>query len=110
MSQLVISATQNRSKSRDFVLILGSSLLMGLFAKIQIPLSFTPVPIALQDTIAIFLGILLGPRRGTLAVLAFLAQGALGFPVFAGGVGGIMKFIGPTGGYLIGYPLAATMI
>lgn len=84
-------------------LVIAASFLIAVFASVSIPLPFTPVPITLQSHVCLFLGVLLGSRRGALAVLAFLAQGALGLPVFAGGAGGIVHFFGPTGGYLIGY-------
>jgi biotin transport system substrate-specific component len=105
--QLALPLQQNRTWIQELSIIVGASLLVGLFAKVQIPLPFTPVPIVLQDTMIIFLGVLLGSRRGAAAAFAFLAQGAAGWPVFAGGVGGFVKFAGPTGGYLIGYLFAA---
>jgi biotin transport system substrate-specific component len=65
------------------------------------------VPIATQNSVVLLLAVLLGPRKGAAAVLAFLVQGALGWPVFAGGIGGAAVLLGPRGGYLIGYLVAA---
>lgn len=78
------------------------SLLISLFANVAIYMPFTPVPITLQNTLCLFMGITLGKRTGALAVLLFLIEGLIGLPVFAGG-GSTLTFIGPTGGYLIGY-------
>jgi len=66
-----------------------------------------PVPIVLQNLFAVLSGLILGPVLGAASVSLYLLAGILGFPVFAGGVGGIARFAGPTGGYLIGYLLAA---
>lgn len=66
-----------------------------------------PVPITLQTLGVLLAGAILGARNGTLAVLLYLAVGALGVPVFAGGTGGFAPFLGPTGGFLLGFILAA---
>lgn len=92
---------------RDFSLAILSSILIGLFAQIAIPLPFTPVPIATQPHLILLLAALLGPNRIVAAVLMFLAQGLMGLPVFAGAVGGALILTGPTGGYLLGYIAAA---
>ena len=94
---------------RSLLLVIGGSFLIALFARISIPLPFSPVPIALQGHICLLLGALLGSRKGSLAVLAYIAQGAMGLPVFALGKAGIAVLLGPTGGYLMGY-LAATWV
>jgi len=69
-----------------------------------------PVPIVLQNLFIFLTGLLLGPRWALASVGVYLAAGALGLPVFAGGTGGIGRFIGPTGGYLIGYLPAVCVI
>lgn len=66
-----------------------------------------PVPITIQNAIAILSGLLLGPIQGAGAVGLFLIAGGLGFPVFSGGQGGTAVFAEPTGGYLLGYFIAA---
>lgn len=68
-----------------------------------------PIPIVLQNALAVLAGLLLGPLFGGLSVLIFLIAGAVGLPVFSGGKGGFAVFAGPTGGYLVGY-LAAAVI
>lgn len=105
---LTLEKEQIPTLIREGAIVLFSSLLIGLFGQIAIPLPFTPVPLATQSALVLFLAVLLGPRRAAAAVLLFFVQGACGLPVFAGGVaGGILKFFGPTGGYLIGYLAAA---
>jgi len=74
-------------------------------AFIAIPVG--PVPIVLQNLLALLSGLVLGPLMGSAAVGLYLLAGLLGFPVFSGGGGGIARFAGPTGGYLVGYFLAA---
>jgi biotin transport system substrate-specific component len=74
---------------------------------ISIPLPFSPVPVVLQNFFALIAGLVLGPFLGGLAVGLYLLAGAVGAPVFAGAIGGFVHFLGPTGGFLLGYPLAA---
>ena len=74
-------------------------------AFIAIPIG--PVPIVLQNLFALLSGLILGPFLGGAAVCLYLLAGILNFPVYAGGTGGIAHFAGPTGGFLIGYLLAA---
>jgi len=95
---------------RSATLTVLASLIISLFATVAIPLPFTPVPIATQGIVILILSALLGPKRGPAAVLGFLAQGAAGLPVFAGGVGGMAKLFGPTGGYLFGYVIGAFVV
>jgi biotin transport system substrate-specific component len=81
-----------------------ASLLAALIAAgayISIPIG--PVPIILQNMFILLAGLLLGSRWGLAAVGVYLLAGACGLPVFAGGTGGIGRFAGPTGGYLVGY-------
>ncbi|GLS34926.1 biotin transporter BioY [Mesorhizobium tianshanense] len=84
--------------------VVAASLLLAISAKIAVP--FYPVPITMQTFVVIGLGLALGPWRGLAAVLLYLAEGAAGFPVFAGtpekGIG-LAYMMGPTGGYLLGY-------
>lgn len=74
---------------------------------IAVPLPVSPVPIVLQNLFALLSGLVLGPMLGGAAVGLYLLVGALGLPVFAGAKGGVALFFGPTGGYLLGYALAA---
>jgi biotin transport system substrate-specific component len=76
-------------------------------AQITVPLS--PVPFTLQVLAVILSGLLLGVRHGALAQAVYVLVGAIGVPVFAGFKGGLGILLGPTGGYLISYPLAAAV-
>jgi biotin transport system substrate-specific component len=94
--------------------VLTGTTLAALFAAltaagtfISIPLPFSPVPIVLQNLFALLSGLVLGPFLGGCAVGLYLIAGALGAPVFAGAAGGFVRFVGPTGGFLIGYLLSA---
>lgn len=76
-------------------------------AYLAVPIPFSPVPIVLQNMFVVFAGIALRPRWALAAVAVYLLLGAVGLPVFAGGAGGLGPLLGPTGGYLVSYPLAA---
>ena len=108
ISRLALPALQNNRFLRESGIILGSSIIISFCAPISIPLPFTPIPLAIAPQVVLLLSVLLGSQRATLAVIAYLLQGAIGLPVFAaGGVQGILRLVGPTGGYLLGYILAA---
>ncbi len=94
----------------DSFLVLGGSFFIAFSAQIAIPLPFSPVPITGQTFAVLVVGMLLGRWRGTAAVLAYLVEGLLGLPVFAGGVAGIAKILGPTGGYLVSFLPAAYLV
>jgi biotin transport system substrate-specific component len=91
----------------DIVLILGATIFITLCAQITIPLPFTPIPITGQTFAVLLTGVLLGSRRGTLAVIIYLMEGLSGIPVFAKAGFGIMHLLGPSGGYLMGFVPAA---
>jgi biotin transport system substrate-specific component len=92
---------------KDIGVVLGASLVIALSGQLSIPLPFTPVPLVLQSHVILFFAAVLGSRRGFFAVLAFLMQGLMGLPVFASGSVGLLALLGPTGGYLLGYLIAA---
>jgi len=94
--------------ARRAVLVLAGSGLMVLSAQIAVPASVAwGVPVTLQTLAIPVLVALLGRELGTLAVLTYLAEGIIGWPVFAGHVGGLVTLLGPSGGFLIGFPIAA---
>jgi biotin transport system substrate-specific component len=97
--------------SRQVALIVGASLVVALCAHITIPLMpLTPVPLTVQNLGVLLVGLLLGSRRGFAALALYLAEGAVGLPVFspsATGLVGIAQILGPTGGFLIAYPFVA---
>ena len=92
---------------RNSVLVVGGSLLLWITAKAQIP--FWPVPMTMQTFAVLLLGAAYGWRLGGAAVLLYLAEGAVGLPVFAKG-GGFAYLLGPTGGYLVGFLFAAIVV
>ncbi len=92
----------------DVALVVGGSVVIASFA--QIAIVGYPVPITGQTFAVLMIGALLGARRGALCLLMYLAEGLLGLPVFAQGKGGLAAFLGPTGGYLIGFVLAAWIV
>jgi biotin transport system substrate-specific component len=91
----------------DALLIAGFSLIIAVSAQVSIPLPFTPVPVTLQTFAVVLTGALLGSRRGAAAIIAYLAEGLAGLPVFSLGGAGIGHLLGPTGGYLVGFVAAA---
>ena len=96
---------------RPAAIVLAGSLFAAACAHIAIPLFFTPVPLTLQPFAVLLLGLLLSPRLAAATFGAYLLEGAAGLPVFAPGVlGGLAHLLGPTGGYLLAYPLAAALI
>lgn len=97
----------NRTWIQKLFIVLGTSCLIALLSRISIPLPFSPVPLALGPHACLFVGALLGSRLGAWSVLLYLFQGAIGLPVFALGQGGLAVLMGPRGGYLIGYLIAA---
>ncbi len=92
-------------------LVLAGSLLIALCAHLSIPLWFTPVPVTLQPFAVLLLGLLMRPRLAFATTVAYLAEGATGLPVFTPhGLGGVAQLVGPTGGYLMSYPLVAPLV
>lgn len=90
--------------------IFTGSILLALAAQVTIPLPFTPVPLSLQTFFVFLLALTLGSKKGTLAILTYLAQGTLGFPVFAGGLANSAWLMGPRAGYLIGFVIAGWVV
>lgn len=97
-------------RTRDIILVVGASLLIGLVAQWEIRLPWTPVPITLQTFVVFLLSAALGMRRAVAAMLLYLLEGTLGLPFFSGGAAGFAHIVGPTGGYLIGFVVAAAVI
>lgn len=93
--------------STDAILIGAMSLLIALCAQVEIPLSFTPVPLSGATLAVLYAGALLGARRGLAAVLLYLLEGSCGLPFFAGAAAGGVHLVGPSGGYLLGFAPAA---
>jgi biotin transport system substrate-specific component len=83
------------------------ALVVALSAQMVIPVPFSPVPMTLQPLAVLVVGGLLGGAAGLGALLLYIALGIAGMPVFAGGGSGVARLVGPTGGYLLAFPVAA---
>ena len=98
------------SPTRDIALVAAFAALISASAYVgAIPVGSAGVPITLQTLTAMLAGCVLGPVRGFSAVTLYLALGALGLPVFAEHSSGIGVFTGPSGGYLLSFPIAAAL-
>src|SRR5450755_3433544 len=95
--------------AKQVTIVVAASLFVALCARVTVPLPFTPVPLTLQNFGVLTVGLLLGSRRGFAALALYLAEGAFGMPVFSPAVlgSGIAHLLGPTGGFLMAYPLVA---
>jgi biotin transport system substrate-specific component len=95
--------------ARQAAIVITASLFVALCARVTVPLPFTPVPLTLQNFGVLTVGLLLGSRRGFAALTLYLVEGAFGLPVFSPAIlgSGITHLVGPTGGFLMAYPLAA---
>jgi biotin transport system substrate-specific component len=95
--------------AKQGAIVIAASLFVALCARVTVPLPFTPVPLTLQNFGVLTVGLLLGSRRGFAALALYLVEGACGMPVFSPALlgGGIAQILGPTGGYLMAYPLVA---
>lgn len=92
------------------VQVLLGSLLVAALAQVRVPLPFTPVPITGQTFAVLLVGATMGAHRGTASLLLYLAGGLIGLPIFAGGASGFSQLAGPTGGYLVGFVVAAFLV
>lgn len=107
MTTLAVIARTPRTRALAILIAVGALALASQFA---LPLPGTPVPLTLQPFVVVLTGLLLGPRDAAAAMIAYLALGVLGFPVWAPiGAPGLMRLLGPTGGYLLAYPVAAAV-
>jgi len=102
--------TNRRTVSVDLLWVIGFSVLTALLAQVRIPLPFTPVPLTGQTLGVLLAGAVLGSRRGFISQALYLAAGAAGLPVFAGGAFSLAYLLGPTGGYLWSFPVAAGLL
>ena len=111
MSSQIVTRTfpaRSQTLARNTALVVGASLFVALCAHITLPLPFTPVPLTLQNFAVLLVGLVLGSRRGFAALALYLAEGLMGLPFFnPTGPGGMAQLLGPTGGYLIAYPVVA---
>jgi biotin transport system substrate-specific component len=96
------------SPARRIAAVLIGSWLLAALSQIEVPM--VPVPMTMQTYAVIVIGALFGGRLAAETVAAYLVQGAAGLPFFAGGAAGALYVTGPTGGYLLGFLVAATVV
>ena len=96
---------------RRSVAIMAGAALVGLAAQIAIPVPGTEVPLTMQLPAVLLVGALLGPRLGAASLVVYVMLGAAGVPVFSPiGPPGVARLVGPTGGYLLAFPIAAAFV
>ena len=97
-------------KTQNIVICGLFAAITAVLAQISIPLPFTTVPLTMQIFAVALAGLLLGSKRGFVAILIYVLLGAIGLPVFAQMSGGLGVLLGPTGGFLLGCPFMAFVI
>jgi Uncharacterized conserved protein len=101
------TASARAGLGRRLIEIAVGALLVAAAAQAAVPVPFSPVPMTLQPLAVLVVGGLLGASGGVAALVTYLALGVAGLPVFAGGSAGVWHLAGPTGGYLLAFPVAA---
>lgn len=94
----------------DTLVVVGGAALVAVAAQVSIPLPFTPVPLTGQTFAVVLVGAAIGPTLGVLSLVLYLAAGAIGAPIYAGGSSGIEVYGTATGGYLVGFVLAVALV
>ncbi len=107
MTNTLVDRRASAGLGTKVALVLAGTALLALSAKVQVP--FWPVPMTLQTLVVMMIGATYGTRLGGATLIAYLAEGAMGLPVFASG-SGLAYLAGPTGGYLFGFLLAAVAV
>jgi len=113
LAPATISQSSSQLWLRNIGIAIAGSLLVAVAAHVALPLGFTPVPFTLQPFAVLLLGLVLAPRLAAGTMALYLAEGAAGLPVFAPGTAALSGFahlFGPTGGYLLAYPVAVFAI
>jgi biotin transport system substrate-specific component len=105
-----LTTTLRQTKPSTIAGVIGFAAILAAAAQITIPIPTTPVPFTLQPLVVVLAGLMLGPVPGAASMALYLIVGAAGAPIFSPVPGlpqGVARFFGPTGGYLIAYPIAA---
>lgn len=105
MQPLALTLWKRDAAVRDLCLMAAGTALLAICAQITLP--FYPVPFTLQTLSIMIIGLSLGWRRSAASAALYVLLGATGLPIFAGAAGGVVHLFGPTGGYLLSYPIAA---
>lgn len=99
---------QDRALGWQVGAVVLGTLFLALSSYIEVPM--VPVPVTMQTFAVTLIGALYGWRLGAVTIAAWLVEGAVGFPVLSGGVGGASYFVGPTGGYLFAFPVVGALV
>lgn len=110
LARPVLADLLPRSVARDAALVGGAALLTAASAQVEIPLGFSPVPLSGQTFAVLLTAAALGPLRGVLGQGLYLLLGLVGLPFFSGGASGWEYLVGATGGYLVGFAVAAALV
>lgn len=103
-----VPATRAVTLRRAIAVVLGAAL-VAVAAQFEVRVPFSPVPETLQGGALLLVGLVLGPRLGAAALVSYLVAGVAGLPVFSGGAFGFLWILGPTGGYLLAFPVGAAL-
>lgn len=107
MTTVALTARTTRTRAVGILVAVAALALASQFA---LPLPGTPVPLTLQPLLVVLAGLVLGPIDAAVAMVFYLGLGAAGLPVFSPvGAPGIARLLGPTGGYLLAWPVAAAV-
>ena len=107
-TQVLTTPARTLEWGTQIIIVISASLFVALCARFTAFLAATPVPVTLQNFGVLLVGMALGRKRAFAALALYLAEGAMGLPVFNPlGLGGIAQILGPTGGYLMAYPFVA---
>jgi len=101
-----VPATRTLMLRRAIAVAIGATL-VAVSAQFELPIPFSPVPETLQGGALLLVGLVLGPRLGAAALVTYLVAGLAGAPVYSGGGFGFLHLVGPTGGYLLAFPVGA---
>jgi biotin transport system substrate-specific component len=105
-----LTSVATRERKLTLVGVIGFAAVMSVAAQVAIPIPGTPVPFTLQPLAVVLAGMCLGPVAGAASMVLYLLAGAIGLPVFSPiGAPGVLRLIGPTGGYLLAGPAAAAI-
>jgi len=107
---LALKRAREASLVNKIILALGMATLTGILAQVRLFLPWTPVPVTCQTFAVLLAGIVLGKYWGGISQLIYVVLGIAGIPWFNGATGGYSAIIGPTGGYLLGFILAALFV
>ena len=107
LAERILPLPEKSPAAREAVLLGTGVLLVSLLAQLEVRLPFSPVPVTGQTLGVLLAGGVLGGPRAFRAMLLYLGAGLCGLPVFSGGASGPIWLLGPTGGYLVGFPVAA---